>query len=61
MFDIIGKRRWYFAFSLAITIPGLLFILLTPITARIVKHLVTGGDPGVDLAAFDPLRFRNDG
>jgi preprotein translocase SecF subunit len=32
VFDIIGKRRWYFAFSLLITIPGLLFILLTPIT-----------------------------
>jgi preprotein translocase subunit SecF len=30
--DIIGKRRWYFAFSLAITIPGLIFILLGPIT-----------------------------
>ncbi|MFL5727684.1 MAG: protein translocase subunit SecF [Chloroflexota bacterium] len=32
MFDIIGKRRWYFLFSAIITIPGLLFILLTPIT-----------------------------
>ena len=32
MFDIIGKRRWFFAFSLLITIPGLIFILLTPIT-----------------------------
>ena len=30
MFDVIGKRRWYFAFSLLITIPGLIFILLTP-------------------------------
>ncbi len=27
MFDIIGKRRWFFALSLAVTIPGLLFIL----------------------------------
>ena len=32
MFDIIGKKRFFFAISLLITIPGLLFILLTPIT-----------------------------
>ena len=32
MFDIVGKRRWFFLFSLLITIPGLIFILLTPIT-----------------------------
>ena len=32
MFDIIGKRRWFFGFSLLLTIPGLIFILLTPIT-----------------------------
>ena len=32
MFDVIGKRRWFFAFSLLITIPGLIFILLTPIS-----------------------------
>ena len=32
MFDIIGKRRWYFALSALITIPGLIFILLTPIS-----------------------------
>ena len=29
MFDIVGKRRWYFLFSALITIPGLIFILLT--------------------------------
>ena len=29
MFDVIGKRRWYFLFSALITIPGLIFILLT--------------------------------
>jgi preprotein translocase subunit SecF len=28
MYDIVGKRRWYFIFSAAITIPGLIFILL---------------------------------
>ena len=32
MFDVIGKRNWFFAFSLAIMIPGLIFILLGPIT-----------------------------
>ncbi len=32
MFDVIGKRRWFFLFSGLITIPGLIFILLTPIT-----------------------------
>ena len=32
MYDVIGKRRWFFAFSLLITIPGLIFILLTPLT-----------------------------
>jgi preprotein translocase subunit SecF len=28
MFDIVGKRRWYFLFSALITIPGLIFIVL---------------------------------
>jgi preprotein translocase subunit SecF len=32
VFDIVGKRNWFFAFSLLITIPGLIFILLTPLT-----------------------------
>ena len=32
MFDIIGKRRWFFLISGLVTIPGLIFILLTPIT-----------------------------
>jgi preprotein translocase SecF subunit len=30
--DIVGKRNWYFAFSLALTIPGIIFILLGPLT-----------------------------
>ncbi len=29
MFDIIGKRRWFYLFSLLITIPGIFAILLT--------------------------------
>ena len=28
MYDIVGKRNWYFAISAILTIPGLLFILL---------------------------------
>jgi len=28
MYDIVGKRRWYFLFSALITIPGLIFIAL---------------------------------
>ena len=28
MYDIVGKRRWYFLFSVLITVPGLIFILL---------------------------------
>ena len=33
VFDLIGRRRWFFLFSGLVTIPGLIFILLTPITA----------------------------
>jgi preprotein translocase subunit SecF len=32
VFDVVGKRNWFFLFSALITIPGLLFILLTPIS-----------------------------
>jgi len=32
VFDVIGKRRWYFLISALVTIPGLIFILLTPIS-----------------------------
>ena len=30
MFDIIGKRRWFYVFSALIMIPGLIFLLMTP-------------------------------
>jgi preprotein translocase SecF subunit len=36
VFDIIGKRNWFFAFSLAVTIPGLIFILAGPLTGGTV-------------------------
>jgi hypothetical protein len=32
VFDVIGKRRWYFLISALVTIPGLFFIFLTPIS-----------------------------
>jgi len=41
VFDVIGKRNWFFAFSLLLTLPGLLFIILGPIT---------GGKAGLQFA-----------
>jgi preprotein translocase subunit SecF len=32
VFDVVGKKRWFFLFSLLITIPGLIFIFLTPLS-----------------------------
>ena len=32
MFDVIGKRNWFFLFSSLIVVPGLIFIALTPIS-----------------------------
>src|ERR1035437_9439938 len=32
VFDIIGKRNWFFLFSGLILVPGLIFIILTPLT-----------------------------
>jgi preprotein translocase subunit SecF len=32
VFDIVGRRRWFFLFSAIITIPGIIFIILTPLT-----------------------------
>ena len=45
MFDVIGKRRWFYIFSLVITIPGLFFILLTPFTDAGLQFTIdyTGG------------------
>ena len=41
MFDVVGRRKWFYIFSLAITIPGLLFILLT---------LIPGGKMGLQFS-----------
>ena len=45
MFDVIGKLRWFYLFSLVITIPGLFFILLTPTTDAGLQFTIdyTGG------------------
>jgi preprotein translocase SecF subunit len=32
VFDVIGKRNWFFLFSGLIVVPGLIFILLTPLS-----------------------------
>jgi preprotein translocase SecF subunit len=32
VYDVIGKRKWFYLFSAIITIPGLIFIVLTVIT-----------------------------
>ncbi len=45
MFDVIGKRRWFYLFSLALTIPGFIFIMLTPFTDAGLQFTIdyTGG------------------
>ena len=45
VFDVIGKRRWFYLFSLILTIPGLFFILLTPFTDAGLQFTIdyTGG------------------
>ncbi len=35
MYDIIGKRRWFFALSLAVTIPGLIFIIMGLVNPKV--------------------------
>ena len=41
MRDIIGKRNWFFALSLALIVPGLIFIILGPLT---------GGEAGLQFS-----------
>ena len=45
MFDVIGKRRIFYIISLALTIPGVVFILLTPFTDAGLQFTIdfTGG------------------
>jgi preprotein translocase SecF subunit len=61
VFDVVGRRKWYFLFSALITLPGLFFILLTPFTDAGLQFTIdyTGGtrwvirfeDPTVEPAA----------
>ena len=45
MFDVIGKRRYFYLLSLILTIPGLFFILLTPVSDAGLQFTIdyTGG------------------
>jgi len=45
VFDVISKRRWFYLLSLIITVPGLFFILLTPVTDAGLQFTIdyTGG------------------
>jgi preprotein translocase SecF subunit len=45
VFDVIGKRRYFYLLSLILTIPGLFFILLTPVSDAGLQFTIdyTGG------------------
>jgi preprotein translocase SecF subunit len=45
VFDVIGKRRYFYLLSLFLTIPGLVFILLTPVSDAGLQFTIdyTGG------------------
>jgi preprotein translocase subunit SecF len=45
MFDVVGRRRIFYALSLALVVPGLVFILLTPFTNAGLQFTIdyTGG------------------
>jgi preprotein translocase subunit SecF len=70
MFDVIGKRRWFYLFSALLTIPGLIFILLSPFTDAGLQLTIdyTGGtrweiefaDPGVTPAQVEEVFAEND-
>ena len=46
MYDIVGKRRWYYLFSALITIPGLFFVL------------IGGLKPSIDFTGFSVLTLQ---
>lgn len=70
MFDVIGKRRIFYVLSLALTIPGLVFILLTPFSDAGLQFTIdyTGGtkweirfeDPEVTPAEVERVFAEND-
>jgi preprotein translocase SecF subunit len=70
MFDVIGKRRIFYALSLLLTIPGLFFILISPISDAGLQLTIdyTGGtrweirfaDPNVTPAQVEQVFGDND-
>ncbi len=70
MFDVIGKRRWFYLFSALLTVPGLIFILLSPFTDAGLQLTIdyTGGtrweikfaDPNVTPAQVEEVFAEND-
>ena len=70
MFDVIGKRRIFYALSLLLTIPGLLFILVSPFSDAGLQLTIdyTGGtrweikfaDPSVTPAQVEQVFAAND-
>jgi preprotein translocase SecF subunit len=70
MFDVIGKRRWFYALSALLTIPGLIFILISPFSDAGLQLTIdfTGGtrweikfvDPAVTPAQVEEVFAEND-
>jgi preprotein translocase subunit SecF len=70
MFDVIGKRRFFYALSLLLTIPGLFFILISPFSDAGLQPTIdyTGGtrweikfvDPNVTPAQVEQVFADND-
>jgi preprotein translocase SecF subunit len=70
MFDVIGKRRWFYALSAILTIPGLIFILISPFSDAGLQLTIdfTGGtrweikfeDPAVTPAQVEAVFAAND-
>jgi len=70
MFDVIGKRRWFYALSALLTIPGLIFILISPFSDAGLQLTIdfTGGtrweikfaNPAVTPAQVEAVFAEND-
>lgn len=70
MVDVIGRRKFFYIFSLLLTIPGLVFILLTPFTDAGLQFTIdfTGGtrweikfeDPAVTPEQVEAVFAEND-
>jgi len=70
MFDVIGKRRWFYTLSALLTIPGLIFILISPFSDAGLQLTIdfTGGtrweikfaNPAVTPAQVETVFAEND-